>query len=509
LPEMTPIPTPTRRSVPGSSKREDAILKDLQKWTQAFLQLDPKDAGFSYVHELQGTPKALPAATLSKYHYLLDRSFLTVFRALLELLEMVYENPRLLMEVSPRNHCTFLHFAVVANAAELVQKLLELIQADKDIVSSDEDPTSSINRKDHMFQNMRYLFTVESISGFTAHQMAYVAGNFRIISMIESCQETMIDICGSTPTSLAASYGIGCREENPWQQPGPYKRERIGEVLKSCLETVDFIAVPLKLMSLGDEFRLHTSLFVFHADAIIQWEKLYNDTSNDHSEPGSKLKELLQNTISKLANESLLDAFLELRDEAGRNILHYLADLSVETYASLVTQNKICELIFQTLMIELVKHATTLDMNVTDNIGRTPLHLAAAQGFVKRVEEFVKHKPDMTAKYDMHSFGVDRDGESDRFIQNITPLLLAATHNHFEVVRSLLNAARSQNIQLLNADRRIVKELRICHHPIKMSFPIRWSPFQLVAFKGHVQTLEVLLKVSQIIQPRLPNIITS
>jgi hypothetical protein len=330
LPEMTPIPTPTRRSVPGSSKREDAILKDLQKWTQAFLQLDPKDAGFSYVHELQGTPKALPAATLSKYHYLLDRSFLTVFRALLELLEMVYENPRLLMEVSPRNHCTFLHFAVVANAAELVQKLLELIQADKDIVSSDEDPTSSINRKDHMFQNMRYLFTVESISGFTAHQMAYVAGNFRIISMIESCQETMIDICGSTPTSLAASYGIELWE-NSTEQPEPCIRAKIGEVLKSCLEPVEIVNVPLKLLSLGDEFRLHTSLSMFDGDAFNQWYKLYIDTSNDHSEPGSKRGKLLQNTISKLAEESLLDAFLELRDEGGRNILHYLADLSIES----------------------------------------------------------------------------------------------------------------------------------------------------------------------------------
>lgn len=160
-------------------------------------------------------------------------------------------------------------------------------------------------------------------------------------------------------------------------------------------------------------------------------------------------------------------------------------------------------------MNELVKHAPKLDMNVTNNIGRTPLHLATAQGFVKKVERFVKHKPDMTTKYDMYSFGVDRDGEGDHFIQNISPLILAATHNHFEVVRSLLNAARSQNIQLLNVDCRIVKELRSSQHSFKKSFPVRWSPFQLVAFKGHVQTLEVLLKVSQIIQPRLPYIITS
>jgi ankyrin repeat protein len=507
MPEITPIP-PTRHSDPNSSRVEDFILQKLQKWTQAFLQLDPKDAGFGYVHGLQETPKALPAATLSKYYHFLDYLYLYVFERLFDILEMVYENPRLLMEVSPTNHCTFLHFAVVANAAELVQKLLELIQADKDIASSDEDPTSSINRKDHMFQNMRYLFTVESISGFTAHQMAYVAGNFRIISMIEKCQETMSGICGSIPTSLAASYGIGCRE-NPREQPEPYLRERIGEVLKSCLETVEFINVPLKIMSLGDEFRLHTSLLIFNGDAIHRWTNLYNDTSNDHSEPGSKLEELLQNTISKLAKESLLDAFLELRDDAGRNILHYLANLSSESFSGRDTFKKTCELIFQTLMNELVELAPTLDMNVTDNIGRTPLHLAAAQGFVKRVDGFVKHKPDMTAKYDMYSFGVDRDGEGDVFIRNITPLVLAATHNHFEVVRSLLNAARSQNIQLLNADCRIVKEIRVGQHPFEGSVQVQWSPFQLVAFKGHVQTLGVLLKVSQIIQPRLPNIITS
>jgi ankyrin repeat protein len=160
-------------------------------------------------------------------------------------------------------------------------------------------------------------------------------------------------------------------------------------------------------------------------------------------------------------------------------------------------------------MIELVKHVPTLDMNVTDNIGRTPLHLAAAQGFVKRVEEFVKHKPDITAKYDMYAFGEDVIFfGNDNVIRNITPLVLAASHNHFEVVRSLLNAARSQNIQLINADCRILKKLRFGEHPFP-AFLVRWSPFQLVAFKGHVQTLEVLLKVSQIIQPRLLNIITS
>ena len=68
--------------------------------------------------------------------------------------------------------------------------------------------------------------------------------------------------------------------------------------------------------------------------------------------------------------------FLELRDTTGKTILHYLGDLADTQLKSQKDdeEGNLYDLIFTTLMDELNKHVkhVDLDMNVTDNMGRTP-----------------------------------------------------------------------------------------------------------------------------------------
>ena len=432
---------------------------------------------------------------LSRYFHLLDKPNISVYELLYSLLQMTDKQPQLLMEVSPNYNRTFLHVAVMANSEVQVEKMLDMMLADMDIAAS-------IMRNDRLFRNLEYLLTIESLSGCTAYQMACVVGHKGIVDMIKRCKEKINNSWNIPATSLEASSAVepgghGAAISQPLVAEGPELSEpddikQIGEMLKCCLEPLGFSDVPLKIMSLGDEFRLHTSLTT--GDSSINIWKLYRKKNGD-----TKIKEILEGIISELAEKDLISAFLKLQDKAGRHILHYLAEFSQIGVVDKEADDT-RDLIFSTLIDKLEKFPE-LDMNVRDNVGRTPLHLAAAQGFTKRVEYFANYRrTDLNATFSMASF---EDGEQDHYdIQNLSPLSLAAANNHFEIVKSLCSRIpKDGNIvdqkRDLLVNKRILTQIRLLGH-FQVRYPVEWNPLQLAAFKGHVETLKILLEVCKL-----------
>ena len=95
---------------------------------------------------------------------------------------------------------------------------------------------------------------------------------------------------------------------------------------------------------------------------------------------------------------------------------------------------RLAKIVF-TLMEEFSKHVLNLNMNVKDNI-RTPLHIVVAQEFTKGMKLIPNDaKTDLNSTVDMSTCEVDRAKNTVYDVEEISPLFLAITHNHIEVVK--------------------------------------------------------------------------
>lgn len=409
----------------------------------------------------------------SRYFHDWEQPFVHVYRHISDLLQIVDEyhlrDEREILRTDQIHQRTFLHVAVIANSEKQVQRFLDL--------------TENYLDGEELYQ---YLRTVEGLSGFTAYEMARVVGNERILQMIATATG-ITRICGNTPSATSV---VGANDREKLQMDV----EKIGKVLKSHLEQLEFPDSFLKIVSLGDEFRLHASLTTGDPDTFKCWM--------DYHEPNSNtIGKLLKGLISELGKASALSTFLELRDSAGRCILHYLADFSQIGYAD-PRGDAVRKIIFKTFMDELESeelksHVPKDYMNCKDNVGRTPLHLAVAQGFKEIVERFAKNpETKLDATFVMSD---EKSGVPDRDIhRDISALSLAVAHNHFNIVESLCKTPTRQLDDIINW--RTATEIRLLGRFNERYF-VRWSPLQLAAFKGHVETLEILLKQVSILQP--------
>jgi ankyrin repeat protein len=429
-------------------------------------------------HEASSSAMALAEKdeVWSRFSHDWEQPCVHVYRHISDLLQIVYEydlwERAEILRTNLKYQRTFLHVAVIANSEKEVQRLLDLTKAYP-------------NENDYLHR--KYFTTVEVLSGFTAYRMARVVGNERILQMIATATG-ITRICGNTPTPKGATSVVGANDREKLQMDV----EKIGKVLKSHLEQLEFPDSFLKIVSLGDEFRLHASLTTGDPGTFECWMDYHEPNSNN-------IAKLLRGLISDLAKASVLSTFLQLRDSAGRCILHYLADFSQIGYAD-PRGDAVRRIIFTTFMNELESeelksHVPEDYMNCEDNVGRTPLHLAVAQGFKEIVERFAENpETNLNATFVMSD---EKSGKPDDDIhRDISALSLAVAHNHFNIVKSLCKTPTGR----LDVNWRTATEIRLLGRFNERYF-VRWSPLQLAAFKGHVETLEILLKQVSILQP--------
>ena len=268
---------------------EKALSKSLLECLQAMLQLDPslvqRNIGVNVALQAAETSlKTIPRSELSNYFHWLEvlwgfsYDLYLVLNLLVE--HMIYKHPQLLMEMCPTSQRTFLHAAVIANSEVQVQKVLHMILA---------DDTSSNNRDDLLSRKMKYLFAVERSSGFTAYQMAIIVGNKHIARMIADCEPMSIPALSTQSHVKNETSPPSSNREGSERQ---VHIEEIGKMLKSCLEALDVSELPLKYMSLGDEFRLHISLTRLDSSTRYCWFDCHKQID---------IHKLLRGIVSKLA----------------------------------------------------------------------------------------------------------------------------------------------------------------------------------------------------------------
>lgn len=130
---------------------------------------------------------------------------------------------------------------------------------------------------------------------------------------------------------------------------------------------------------------------------------------------------------------------------------------------------------------------------MADFNGRTPLHWAAAQGYVDLVHFLVnQEKTNLNAVYGSF-FGRLKTKKSADFnndpVENMTPLHLAVIHNHLEVVAILLKVPSERGLDV-NA----ICKRKVQFENEKTKYIWKWTPFQLAAYLGHERILQVFLK---------------
>ena len=180
------------------------------------------------------------------------------------------------------------------------------------------------------------------------------------------------------------------------------------------------------------------------------------------------------------ASSGLLSTLLhEVRDKQGRMPLHVLVEEPWYQLGDCISMLRSC--------------CPDFNINVSDFVGRTPLHWAAAQGLQGSVNYLAKVEGiDLNAQFDLRDDR--RYGNNEQF----TALNLAVMHDHNEVVKTLLLQPLKCEINSI-----CIREIEVNgRHDWCFG---QWTPFQIAAMKGHVPILQTLMKVriSQFVGSRL------
>lgn len=362
------------------------------------------------------------------------------------ILHMMGEHPGLFLQVVSKGR-TALHAAVIANSEVLVEELMQNLQQ----LVKDDCTNSSVRE---------FLNQVYRRFKLTAPKMAIIIGNEHILEIF-------------------VKYRFCERHRKcDWVPPTGVPREWVQEIQKS-LEPV--LSRELEgagktwgwwlQLNEGNEFAVHNALLHLDYDGLTKFMKTVETTLPHYQR----------------------QPFLNIRDKQGRTPLHRLAcrdDMDTNYALRLLFHN-----------------FPDLDMNAPDFANRTPLHWAAAQGFHKVVTALAKEEgtnlnASFSAVYEFLSEGGEDDPDKLRARELmrdspklVTALHLAVVHNHFDVVQALLSDKDSRYPPFGP-----LKVNATCYHFIKLAnfcsgHECAWTPFQMAALKGHVQTLQILLKV--------------
>ena len=188
--------------------------------------------------------------------------------------------------------------------------------------------------------------------------------------------------------------------------------------------------------------------------------------------------------ICTCLKSDLLRYIMYLWDNNGRTPLHVLADnFDIEDFQMTT--------MFRILDVHCPK---VLQLNIGDFGGRTPLQRAASQGnsvVVRMLAEDLRTKLNATIlkQWDAYSKHTVL-GSRLHMSSGLTALHIAVLHNHRNVVEALLHARKNTNSIDVNDKLNINLVCEHYQHTFKL------TPFQLAAFKGHTQIIQLFLKVN-------------
>ncbi|KAG0554916.1 hypothetical protein KC19_12G129900, partial [Ceratodon purpureus] len=196
--------------------------------------------------------------------------------------------------------------------------------------------------------------------------------------------------------------------------------------------------------------------------------------------------------ICTTLGSNLLQYILYLWDSNGRTPLHVLADnFDIEDY-------------YMTTMFEIIDFhcPNVLELNIGDFEGRTPLFRAASQGNfvpVRIFAEDLRTKLNATTSTQWNAF--PRHSSITRLPAStgLTALHIAVLHNHRNVVEALLHARKGLKESDFNKKLDINSTCAHSQHTFKI------TPFQLAAFKGHTQIIQLFLKEQDLIDKCIVN----
>jgi hypothetical protein len=156
----------------------------------------------------------------------------------------------------------------------------------------------------------------------------------------------------------------------------------------------------------------------------------------------------------------------------------------------------------------LYENVLDLPVNIKDYAGRTPLHYGAARGSMKTVQHFVAdERTELGAKFCMENIWVDKYNTKSKQHVCLTALALAMNHDHVSIAETLLSQANRLDINVectqyikLHSGEHIPESWAPLHQSSGEYVSKSWTPLQLVAWKGHLKILQMLLKVSHAIK---------
>ena len=413
------------------------------------------------------------------------KSCIYLHRTCDKLLEMVNDTKHpmeLILQVTEKG-MSALHVGVMKTCEELVAKLLKRL---KDMV---EHGTSEMSVVAYNF-----FFTIAKQYGLTAFDMAVVAGNEKIIKRFK-------DNCFTFSYSFAQKIGIPKHHVVDMSEVWLHQ---IRELLRPILnepsirrESQSNGALWKELASgfigvLPGEHR-NDPIFCLHFAAMLCSEGTIDPDDNALIPVGCTF---LKHVCNKIKDLSLLAPLLVLRDDQGRTPLHACLTGRFGEKGD----TKATKLFLENMFL----YFPSLDLNVTDFMGRTPLHWAAAQGLTNEVALLIenpKTNPNVffhgtLQRYEDQSSNKKQSNQSSlyknfkiKFFCYVTALHLATINNHVEVVKALLKSPH------LDVNAISIRNIKFeCLHDYPENE--KWTSFQLAAYMGHVKILQLLLKVS-------------
>ncbi|XP_073385704.1 uncharacterized protein [Physcomitrium patens] len=341
------------------------------------------------------------------------------------------------------------------------------------------------------------LEVIDTEFSINAYQIATINGNQNIIDILEGAKNHLV----TRTTTLYEFENAFIPTKQYWSTKSIDDMSKAHSNLKYIRELVNPI---LKQVKQGTNWnwyeRLQFKVLQAQCHLIANDNELRNQQSkmwgNEyvlHQLFGSLLISdegmHLFKDICKCLKSDFLQYILCLWDNSGRTPLHVLIDnFDVKDYQ------------IKTILEIIDFHCpNVLDFNIGDVASRTLFFRAASIGnhvAIKVLAENSKKNLNIGSLAKGHEVPRHRSVVKLHASMSVTPLHIAVFHNHHHVVEVMLHALKvQQHIKFYKSSTSKLDLNRMCEH---VQYSFKFTPFQLAAFKGYTQIIQLLLKESDL-----------